>query len=147
MSEDSLATMLRKTFKATFDEPRDWQRIEDKMSVGIPDVNAIANGREWWLELKYIRNAPVRKVDLGIRPEQALWLRKRWRCKQNVCVLYKRAWDARHCLLAGRDAFTGSVDLAFFQNLDIKVYRSREEALHALFVEGVTWSDNTLALK
>lgn len=147
MSEQSLAVALRKAFKRAFPQREsDWQRFEDKMSVGIPDVHAIANERDWWIELKYLDAPPVRKVNLGIRVEQALWLRGRWRCKRNTCVLFKIAGDKQYYIMAGRDAFHGSIDVALFWQLDIKVFGDKESALHALFTEGLAWSDNTLAL-
>jgi len=55
------------------------QRLEDKMSVGIPDINVAMQGKEVWLELKEFKwpkraNTPVR---VPLRPFQVSWIRER----------------------------------------------------------------------
>lgn len=73
--------------------PGEKQRIEDKYQPGIPDVNWAYNGKDIWIENKWvptiIQGGRARKVHL--RPEQALWLTKRKAQGSNVFVLLKCA--------------------------------------------------------
>jgi len=53
-----------------------YQRIEDALSVGIPDLYLAVNGRGGWYELKQLDAFPARMttpVRLDYRPNQATW--------------------------------------------------------------------------
>lgn len=68
----------------------DYQRFEDKLASGIPDVNICLYYTsqltiEWWLELKYAAKAEEGKTfKPGLRKEQRVWLRRGMR-KGRVC--------------------------------------------------------------
>jgi hypothetical protein len=73
MSEAAAWSTLRTKLKAARAHV---QRFEDKLQAGIPDANFCLNGREVWLEGKFLKEYPKRettKVKVGIRPEQATW--------------------------------------------------------------------------
>jgi len=56
------------------------QRIEDSLSVGIPDINVCAGGVETWIEVKYKKAFPVRAntpIKMGLRPAQLVWAHRR----------------------------------------------------------------------
>lgn len=55
------------------------QRIEDKLTPGVADMNVCLGGREFWLEGKHIKALPTRastpvKLDHPLQPEQRNWL-------------------------------------------------------------------------
>jgi len=55
-----------------------FQRFEDMLSEGIPDLCVFVNGETVWIELKY-KKLPVRKstkIKVGLRPAQRVWLHK-----------------------------------------------------------------------
>ena len=63
-----------------------WQRIETGMTgAGVPDVNGCLNGKEVWIELKYVVG---RK--LGLRPMQISWLASRTRHCGDCYVLARK---------------------------------------------------------
>lgn len=78
----------------------DVQRIEDKMSPGIPDMNVCWNGIEFWLEGKFIKDLPARDdtlVRFGSKDEprlahQANWLENRQRAG-GKCFVWIRVRD------------------------------------------------------
>ncbi len=73
------------------------QRLEDKLTPGIPDVNLhVPDGPDVWVELKYVVDAPV--IEVGLRPEQFIWLRDGARAGR-VCYLLARV-EATWCLWA-----------------------------------------------
>jgi len=56
-----------------------FQRFEDSLSEGIPDLCVFINGKTIWIELKNKR-LPVRKttkIKVGLRPLQRVWQLKR----------------------------------------------------------------------
>jgi len=58
------------------------QNIEDAYSTGVPDMNICINGREAWIECKYLKAWPKRAgtgVRVKFRPGQVNWLVKRGR--------------------------------------------------------------------
>lgn len=70
------------------------QRIEDKTMPGIPDVNIhFPLIGDVWLELKYVdglpRNLVTGKVEIGLRPEQYIWLKEAREAGRN-CFLVVR---------------------------------------------------------
>jgi len=69
----------------------DAQRIEDKYSTGIPDINACKRGEEVWLEAKVFR-WPARKTSLtrmAIRDDQLQWARRRTKAGGQVFLVAK----------------------------------------------------------
>lgn len=66
------------------------QRIEDRYSTGVPDINLCAYGKEHWVECKYLKAWPKRagtKVKIKFRPGQVNWLRSRGKAGGNAWVL------------------------------------------------------------
>lgn len=55
--------------------------IENEVGTGIPDLNVAYRGVEFWTELKFKENCPVRKNTPAIRgmlrPDQRVWMKKR----------------------------------------------------------------------
>lgn len=52
------------------------QRLEDKLTGGIPDTNVCFDGIDFWLEGKYVDKLPKRDstlVRVDLRADQALW--------------------------------------------------------------------------
>lgn len=76
----------------------DVQRIEDKFSAGIPDINTHVPGYgDWWIEAKALKEYPKRLVSfvqIGLRREQVIWLERRKRAGGQVLVLVRvgRIW-------------------------------------------------------
>lgn len=105
------------------------QRLEDKLSTGIPDTNVCwqpepwcDRGYEFWLEGKFIRELPKRattKVMVGtggLSAEQALWLETRQRAGGKVFVWIR---VADHGWLLFHDRFRAlqrGIVLSDFQN-------------------------------
>lgn len=51
----------------------DWQRIENVVGTGVPDINGCANGIEFWIEAKIGTSGAFE-----IRPAQIAWLTRRY---------------------------------------------------------------------
>lgn len=147
MSELAFATNLRDRFRALYGAKGDWQRFEDKLSVGIPDVNAIANGVEWWLELKQMDAMPPRRIDIGLRPEQKVWLQRSARVGRRVAVLVAIKGHGYY-FLPPMSIWVKSIDVAYFLQLDKRHFKTAEELLTFTFnnAAGVQWNDNRLGL-
>jgi Holliday junction resolvase len=62
------------------------QRIEDKHSVGVPDVVCMLNGQHIWLELKAARDC---QEPLKIRRSQIIWMTE-CNAAGGVCILLTR---------------------------------------------------------
>lgn len=65
-------------------------RIESSAGNGIPDISFGVQGKNGWIELKYIREWPKRqdtKVKLPLRPEQKHWIKNRGQVSGDVWVL------------------------------------------------------------
>lgn len=71
-------------------------RIENTASSGMPDVEGIFNGVQFWLELK-IAHRPVNEhtpIDLKhIRPKQVEFLHNRWLAKGKAWILLRVGHD------------------------------------------------------
>lgn len=81
IKESSFWTYLKKYFdkhKVLYD------RIEPTVP-GTPDVNAIHNGKEIWIELKSEDGYKI-----GIKPWQIRWAKRRARAGSHVYLLIKR---------------------------------------------------------
>lgn len=68
-----------------------YQRFEDSMTGGIPDLNICFGGVETWVELKAVEwpKRPTTPVRLGLRTDQSLWLNGRQRNGGRALVLAK----------------------------------------------------------
>lgn len=64
-------------------------RIENAVSIGVPDVNY----KDGWIELKYAASWPRRdKTPLRLphfTPQQRVWLRRRWRLGGRAFLLLR----------------------------------------------------------
>jgi len=51
------------------------QRIEDRSSIGVPDLNLhIPSIGDVWIEMKFHFRLPTRTVRLGLSNQQSIWL-------------------------------------------------------------------------
>ena len=87
------------------------QRIEDMLSLGVPDHNLCVQGREYWLELKSLTHWPVR-ASTPIRferytLEQRDWLRDRWRAGGRAFLLLRVATAGLVLAWNGEEAHSG----------------------------------------
>jgi len=81
------------------------QRFEDVASTGIPDLNWGWRGRESWIELKHRAAWPKRPgtpVRIGLRQDQADWLRARWTACSDAWALVQVGRE--YLLFAGNEA-------------------------------------------
>lgn len=96
MSEKSAVKTLR---KHTLSEcpGSHWQRLEDSISLGVPDINvAVVLDTSWrknrgdlWIEAKELDVLPKRNttpVRVGLRLEQKLWLEEGKKAGRRVVV-------------------------------------------------------------
>ena len=94
MSENSATATLRKCFEK---HGAHVQRIEDKFTPGIPDMNICAWGVELWLEGKFIKTLPKRRTSLirfGAKGDSRLahqrnWIRARRNAGGNVFIFIR----------------------------------------------------------
>lgn len=111
------------------------QRIEDKYSTGIPDINACKNGQEIWLEAKVFR-WPKRKTSctrIGIRDGQQTWARLR--CKAGgECFLIAKE-------LATKQAYL--FDWHDFMSADLHPFALTKEELESKAVHQGTTANIT----
>lgn len=89
-SERQMWDALRKEMKRLALDP---VRIENRVGKGVPDVNFTLG----WVELKHRDKWPVRNgpVDIGVSPEQKVWLLRRWNYAPNtawLCARVGREW-------------------------------------------------------
>lgn len=86
----------------------DPQRTEVVSGAGVPDLNCIYQGREFWIEGKMIKGNIVTDRK---RPEQLAWLERRARLGGRVWVLGRKGntlylWEGKHArALSARGAF------------------------------------------
>jgi hypothetical protein len=51
-------------------------RVESRVTAGIPDIHYVTPGGSGWIELKYIKNFPIKgKTQIGLRKAQFIWHR------------------------------------------------------------------------
>jgi hypothetical protein len=77
MSEKLLWHKLRAKIRL-LDLPGRWERVENGVSVGMPDVNYCVNGFEGWIELKHgkmpaKKDTVIFKSQRGLEQEQVNW--------------------------------------------------------------------------
>lgn len=91
---DALAT-LRQTCLSEGRVPPHWERIENAVGSGFPDLNWSWFGHEGTIELKHRHSPPVGEdtpvVLETITPHQRLFWRQRWESGGNVFVLVRIA--------------------------------------------------------
>ncbi len=69
-----------------------WTRVEGALTPGIPDINMCYKGVEAWIEAKEVDSWPKRSstiVNIGLRPEQRIWLEERAEAGGRCFVLAK----------------------------------------------------------
>lgn len=67
MSEKNFWVLLRNKL------PIKMYRVENKVMKGMPDIHYLKNGESGWIELKYIRYLPKKRVSAGLKLNQSLW--------------------------------------------------------------------------
>ena len=75
MKETQLWNMLKNGMGDSWN----YHRHEDRFG-SVPDISYAFNGSNGWIEMKAMRKFPKRTdslVDIGLRPDQAFWMRKR----------------------------------------------------------------------
>ena len=77
MKESGLYQRLRKRILTAFPTAR-IDRVENGLVDGMPDVSLCINGKDVWMELKYVEDWPARDTTQvlgrrGLRPEQINW--------------------------------------------------------------------------
>lgn len=84
------------------------QRLEDKLTQGVPDMNVCWNGGEAWLEGKFLRRLPTRHdtlVRFGSKGERRLIMQRNWlntRAKAGgLCFVWLRIEDGDWFLFSG----------------------------------------------
>jgi len=86
MNESKFWHRLRKVLKSNHIR---FQRFEDSLSEGIPDLCLFINGKTVWIELKCkkLPKRPTTIVKVGLRPLQRIWARQRRKDKVDVFTL------------------------------------------------------------
>lgn len=81
-----------------------WTRIETSTEAGIPDLNGIADGIEFWVELKM---APIR-----LRPAQVAWHKRALLEGRRAFVLCATEWGYKlYRVLKVSEAINGKYDI------------------------------------
>ncbi len=73
-------------------------RLEETASFGIPDVNCCCHGKEFWLELKIVREKRIQ-----LRSSQVAWITSRCGYGGRVFLLAKD--DDRLLVISGTEVF------------------------------------------
>ena len=68
MSEQNFWTLLRSSLDLKM------YRIENKVIKGMPDVHFIKEGNSGWIELKFMRSWPKKRMPTGLKLNQVMWL-------------------------------------------------------------------------
>lgn len=87
MRENNLRTaLIVKMIEADFHV----QRVEDRYSTGIADINACRHGIEFWIETKIVKR-PNKEgyIHTGLRPTQKIWIKLRQKAGGKVFVVFK----------------------------------------------------------
>jgi hypothetical protein len=69
-----------------------FERVENLLADGMPDVNFVTNRVEGWIELKWVEKWPVKAssvVKVGVKPGQRVWWKKRREMGSNVFVFVR----------------------------------------------------------
>ena len=83
-------------------------RIENLVSRGMPDVHFIKEGKSGWIELKYSPKFYFqKKISVGLKQEQHLWL-KEYKSNKGVCWILFKA-DKYIMLFSGDEDLTKSL--------------------------------------
>jgi penicillin-binding protein-related factor A (putative recombinase) len=97
MAESSLSRYVTKGLRKL---GADVTRHEDIVTKGVPDVSYGMQGVNGWIELKEIKWKKRRTTgnDIGLSPEQRLWLRQRGK-QGGRCFVLVRATESREYFL------------------------------------------------
>ena len=68
MSEHTFWALLRASLDLNMD------RVENKVMKGMPDVHFIKDGVSGWLELKFLKGWPRKRMPVGLKLNQVMWL-------------------------------------------------------------------------
>lgn len=117
-AENNLWGWLYKYFR-TMDQ-LDWQRVENGVGGGTPDVEVCFRGIGFWIELKV---AEARKrgntCNVSYRPLQLPWLKRRTKKGGRAFVLIQYR-DKRYLVPGNKAALTeGTVQVALLEELSI----------------------------
>lgn len=147
MSENNFVINLRNKFRTMYGADGDWQRLEDKLSVGIPDINAVANGQEWWLEAKYMDAMPPRRMNAGLKPAQKIWLQRSAKVGRRTGMLLGVRGHGNY-FIPPVSLWVGAIDVAYFAELDKRRFATADTLLHFVFNEAanVVWKQHGLQL-
>ena len=70
MSEASLWALIKTNLALKM------YRVESRVTAGIPDIHYVTPEGSGWIELKYIKNFPIKgKTQIGLRKAQFIWHR------------------------------------------------------------------------
>ncbi len=83
MSEKNFWTLVRNSL------PLKMYRVENKVMKGMPDVHYVKSGHSGWVELKYLKQWPKSRVNIGIKTTQCIW-HKEYREEQGKCWVLVR---------------------------------------------------------
>jgi hypothetical protein len=87
--------------------PLKMYRVENKVSKGMPDIHFVKSGNSGWIELKYVKNfEPNKKINIGLKQEQHLWL-KEYKSYRGKCWILLKA-DNTILLFDGAEDLTKS---------------------------------------
>lgn len=92
-------------------------RVESSTINGIPDINGVMNGQEFWLELKVNQGN-----NLGLSKYQVLWHLKRLRANGNCYILHTTDTRPKVELLRIRESRSENL-VPSFENL-VSISRS-----------------------
>jgi hypothetical protein len=94
-SEKAAVKTLRKHMLARWPGAH-WQRLEDALSVGVPDITVMIPGLgELWIEAKEVDALPKRPatpIRCGLKKEQKIWLEAAQKAGREVCVMVRGPW-------------------------------------------------------
>ncbi len=87
---DNVNDPFRKGMLAEF--PRiHWQRIENVVGTGVPDINLCLNGKDHWVESKWNPSKRYgKRFSHPLTAQQCAWLLKRTSCGGSAWILARR---------------------------------------------------------
>ena len=122
MSEKNFWNYIRSTI------PLKMYRVENRVSVGMPDIHFVKNGNAGWIELKWVADFDSnKKINIGLRQSQHIWLKDYKKSKGKCWILLK----AHHTILL----FDGAEDLT-------KSYKAQDLIMKATWVNEGDMDEN-----
>lgn len=77
--------------RALVDRGWHYQRLEDKNTPGIPDLNIhVPQCGDWWLEMKHIPKFTI-NIKVGLRKEQYIWMYRASKAGRNIGLVVRIA--------------------------------------------------------